>query len=141
MRLVVAANILLAAFLKNAVTREFLLDTRLNLAAPEHLLSETIRHLQKDTSIKKRIGLSSAEIKALFLLLTQQIQVFPETTYLPFMKQALTIAPHREDAPYLALGLMLKAPIWSNDKGLKEQSSVTVYSTQELLVILQGISG
>lgn len=141
MQLVVDANILLAAFLKKAVTREFLLDSRLNLAAPEHLLSETLRHLQSDTSIKKRIGLSSEEIEELFLLLTQRIQVFPETSYRPFMKKALALAQHREDAPYLALGLMLKAAVWSNDKGFKEQTAVTVYSTHELLVILQGISG
>lgn len=141
MQLVVDANILLAAFLKKAVTREFLLDSRLNLAAPEHLLSETLRHLRSDALIRKRIGLSSEKIEDLFLLLTVRIQVFPETAYQSFIKKALALAGHREDAPYLALGLMLKAAIWSNDKRLKEQAVVVVYSTHELLVILQEMSG
>lgn len=141
MQLIVDANILLAAFLKKAVTREFLLDSRLNLAAPEHLLSETLRHLRSNTSIKKRIGLSSEKIETLFLLLTQRIEVFPETSYQPFIKKALALASHREDAPYLALGLMLKAAIWSNDKGFKKQRTVSIYSTHELLVILQAMNG
>jgi predicted nucleic acid-binding protein len=136
-QLVVDANILLAAFLKEALTRELLLDSRLDLAAPEHLLSETFRHLRTSASIRKRIGLSSKEIETLFLLLTQRIQVFPETSYQSVMTKALTLAPHRQDAPYLALALILKAAVWSNDKGMKKQPIVTVYSTSELLAMLQ----
>lgn len=141
MQLVVDANILLAAFLKKAITREFLLDSRLNLSAPEHLLLETLRHLQTNTSIRKRVGLSAEEIAVLFLLLTQRIQVFPEISYQPFIKKALALAAHPEDAPYFALALMLKTGVWSNDKGMKDQTAVTVYSTQELLLMLQEMKG
>ncbi|MBI5415289.1 MAG: PIN domain-containing protein [Candidatus Omnitrophica bacterium] len=137
MQLVVDANILLAAFLKEALTRELLLDSRLDLTAPEYLLSETLRHLNTSASIRKRIGLSSKEIEALFLLLTQRIRVFPETSYQSVMAKALTLAPHRQDAPYLALALILKAAVWSNDKGVKKQTTVTVYSTTELLTMLR----
>lgn len=137
MQLVVDANILLAAFLKKALTRELLLDSRLDLAAPEHLLSEMLRHLRTSASIRKRIGLSSKEIEALFLLLTQQIRVFPGTSYHPVMAKALTLAPHRQDAPYLAVALILKAAVWSNDKGMKKQTTMTVDSTSELLAVLR----
>ena len=137
MQLVVDANILLAAFLKEALTRELLLDSRLDLAAPEHLLLETLRHLRANASIRKRIGLSSEETDALFLLLTQRIRVFPETSYQSVMTKALTLAPHRQDAPYLALALMLEAAVWSNDKSVKKQTTVTVYSTTELLTMLR----
>ncbi|MBI5023608.1 MAG: PIN domain-containing protein [Candidatus Omnitrophica bacterium] len=137
MQLVVDANILLAAFLKEALTRELLLDSRLDLAAPEHLLSETRRHLRTSASIRKRIGLPSKEIEALFLLLTQRIRVFPETSYQPAMAKALALASHRQDAPYLALALKLEAAVWSNDKGMKKQITVTVYSTTELLAVLR----
>ncbi|MBI3617504.1 MAG: PIN domain-containing protein [Candidatus Omnitrophica bacterium] len=137
MQLVVDANILLAAFLKKALTRELLLDSRLDLAAPEHLLSETLRHLRTSSSIRKRIGLSSQKIEALFLLLTQRIRVFPETSYQPAMAKTLALAPHRQDAPYLAVALILKAAVWSNDKGMKKQTTATVYSTSELLTVLR----
>lgn len=137
MQLVVDANILLAAFLKEAITRELLLDSRLDLVAPEHLLSETLRHLRTSASIRKRIGLSFQEIESLFLLLTQRIRVFPETSYQSVMAKALAMAPHRQDAPYLALALTLRVAVWSNDKGMKKQTTITVYSTSELLAVLQ----
>ena len=137
MQLVVDANVLLAAFLKEAITRELLLDSRIDLAAPEHLLSETLRHLRTSASIRKRIGLSSEDIETLFLLLTQRIRVFPETSYQSAVAKALTLAPHRQDAPYLALALILNSAVWSNDKGMKKQITVTVYSTTELLAVLR----
>ncbi|OGX35425.1 MAG: hypothetical protein A3C36_01650 [Omnitrophica WOR_2 bacterium RIFCSPHIGHO2_02_FULL_52_10] len=140
MQLVVDANILLAAFLRKALTRELLLDARLELAAPEHLLSETRRHLLRDASIGKRIGLPVEQIETLFFLLTSRIQVFPQVSYRSFMKQALQLAAHREDAPYLALALMLNSAVWSNDKGMKEQTAVAVHTTSELLSILQEMS-
>lgn len=136
MQLVIDANIRLSAFLKDALTRELLLDSRLDLIAPEYLLSETLRHLHGASSIKKRIGLSSEGIEELFLLLTQRILVFPETSYQSAMAKSLTLAPHIEDAPYLALALILKVSIWSNDKGMAKQSIIKVYSTTELLALL-----
>ena len=137
MQLVIDANILLSAFLKEALTREFLLDSRLDLVAPEYLLSETLRHLRGASSIRKRIGLSPDRIEELFLLLTQRIRVFPVTSYQSVIAQALTLAPHLEDAPYLALALILKAAVWSNDKGMKKQTAITIYSTTELLALLR----
>lgn len=73
MELVVDANILLASFLKEAVTRELLLDSRLN----------------------------------------------------------------KEDAPYLAVGLLLNIPIRSNDRGLKNQNIVKVHTTADIIKILE----
>ena len=42
-----------------------------------------------------------------------------------------------DDAPYLALSLTLKIPIWSNDSAFKRQSLATVYTTPELIKILR----
>lgn len=136
MELVVDANILLASFLKEAVTRELLLDSRLNLLAPEHLLSETSRHLAASSSLRKRIHLSNEDIQKLFEILTMNIQTIPKQSYHRFLGRALTLAPHMEDAPYLAAALSREIPIWSNDRGMKGQNRVKVYTTAELLAVL-----
>ena len=141
MQLVVDANILFAAFLKEAVTRELLLDSRLSLFAPEHLIQETSRHLNHSASIRRRIGLSDRALQELFSILTLRIQVVSKKSYQSFVKEAQLFAPHEEDAPYLALAMFLNIPIWSNDKGFKNQEKVRVYSTQELLVVLEGMTG
>lgn len=130
------ANILLASFLKEAVTRELLLDSRLTLFAPEHLLSEVSRHLEKFASLRKRIQLANEEIQKLFEILTANIQTLTKQSYHRFMKPALTLAPHIEDAPYLAVALSREISIWSNDRGLKRQNAVKVYTTGELLIVL-----
>lgn len=52
------------------------------------------------------------------------------------MMRALAIAPHAEDAPYLALALQRGIALWSNDKGMRAQSDVRIYTTRELLVLL-----
>lgn len=136
MELVVDANVLLAALLKEAITRELLLDTRLRLYAPEHLISETLRHLKTSASLRKRIQLSAKDLEELFYLLTQEIETIPKKEFASQMSEALKIAPHKEDAPYLALALVRNILIWSNDKGIHAQSNVKVYTTKELIFAL-----
>jgi predicted nucleic acid-binding protein len=52
------------------------------------------------------------------------------------LKKAYEISPDREDAIFLAAALALHCPIWSNDKQLKGQDGVVVYSTAEVIGIL-----
>jgi len=133
MELVVDANILLAGFMKAAVTRELLLDSRLKLHAPEHLIYETRKHLLGSSSLRKRLALSPAQIEEVWFLLTESIASHAKTDYQKNYTAALKIAPHPEDAPYLALALALGISLWSNDKGMKEQARVPVLTTHEVL--------
>lgn len=135
MRLVVDANILVAAFLKASVTRELLLDGRLDLYAPEHLLVETRQVLTKRSALR-RIGITASQLGELFACLTSPIRMVAEEEYAHRLGKAIELAPHAEDAPYLAVALTLRAPVWSNDAILKEQGQVRVYTTRELLTEL-----
>ena len=133
MELIVDANVFLAGFMKAAVTRELLLDSRLKLHAPEHLIYETRKHLVGSSSLQKRIGLSSKQIDEIWFILTQNIKSHAKTDYQKTYSAVLKIAPHAEDAPYLALALSMGIPLWSNDKGMKTQNSVRVFATHEIL--------
>lgn len=131
MRLVIDANIMVAAFLKAATTRNLLLDERLELFSPEHLLVEGRKVLKERLSGKKE--LTESAFDQLFFLLTNDIQVLAKEEYASYFAKALEIAPHEEDAPYLACALHLDIPLWSNDVGMKEQTLVKVFSTTDLL--------
>ena len=96
MRLIVDANILLAGLIKEAITRELLLDSRLKLYAPEHLISETLHLLKKNSKIQKRIGLSPKSLEEVFYFLTQEIETHPRKTYASSLTEANRIAPHRQ---------------------------------------------
>jgi predicted nucleic acid-binding protein len=53
------------------------------------------------------------------------------------MPKARRISPDPDDVQYFALALKLDASIWSNDKNLKNQNIVKVFSTDELVKILR----
>lgn len=132
MQLVIDANILVAAFLKAATTRNLLLNERLELCSPEHLLIEA-RKVLKSRLLKKEGDFPESNFDFLFDFLTTSIKVIPMEEYEGYLQKALEIAPHEEDAPYLALAVHLNIPIWSNDIGMKEQSLVRVLSTMDLI--------
>ena len=136
MRLVVDANIVLAGLLRDGTTRSLLLNSSLHLYAPEHLLIETEKHLVVSDRFRKRLKLPKKELAVILTALTSGIGVMPTREYRAYLPHARKIAPHAEDAPYLALALHLLTPLWSNDAGMKKQHEVSVITTTELLKYL-----
>lgn len=66
-----------------------------------------------------------------------EINVFATPELTPFMKKAKLLSPDPNDCPYFALALKLGCPIWSNDKRLKTQYNVKVYSTEDLVGLIK----
>ncbi|MBS3062787.1 MAG: hypothetical protein J4203_02855 [Candidatus Diapherotrites archaeon] len=133
MRAVVDANILLSALLKDSITRKPLLDPRHSFLAPEHLLVEFSRHLQTDRECAKKIKVGKEQAQQVAGSLLAALTAVPEKEYAAFLPQALRLAAHGEDAPYLALALARKLPLWSYDKGFRKQHRVKVLSVSDLL--------
>lgn len=107
MELVVDANILVAGFLRSAVTRELLLDERLTLWVPEYGLTEA-EHVLSAPRFRRRLGsLSASQVRLLLTQLTARTRILPASAYQRKLAKASRLAPHREDAPYLALALHL----------------------------------
>lgn len=136
MKLIVDANILIAALLKNAITRELLIRENIDFFAPEHLLHE-LKHLLKNPKIRKRFKINNADLNELTSAILSRIKFVPEKLFLNFIKHSISLVTHPEDAPYIGLSLALKSPLWSNDYALKEQSAVKVYTTSELIKLLK----
>jgi len=136
MQLIVDANILVAAFLKSAVTRELLFDNEVELFSPEYFSMEVIQTTRKNKILKKCLALTKKEIDELLDSLLSPIKIIPEEEYNAFLEKANREVP-LDDAPYLALSLAIKIPIWSNDAAFKKQTLVKIYTTSELLKILK----
>src|SRR3989338_7761880 len=136
MQLIVDANILIAAFLKSATTRELLFDEELELFAPEYFTMEISRTVKEDKSLEKYIVLTKVEIEEFLTFLLDPIKIIPEEEYASFIEKATREVPS-DDAPYLALALALNIPIWSNDSAFKKQSMAKVYTTSELVKLLR----
>ncbi|MBI2575782.1 hypothetical protein HYV84_01090 [Candidatus Woesearchaeota archaeon] len=129
MELVIDANPLFAALIKGSFTASIIASYGVRLFAPEFLFEEFLEHKEEILGKAKR---SEEEFRELFSILTKLIKTIPSKEIGPFLEEARQISPDEDDVPYLALAIKLNAPIWSNDKRLKRQDRVKVYSTEDL---------
>lgn len=137
MELVIDTNVLVAGFLRSATTRELLLDERLILWAPEYLLTEAERVLLTPR-LRRRLGaLSPQDVRVVLSQLTSRIRILPTSAFRLKLPDAKALVADPEDAPFIALALQLHLPLWSNDAPLKVQHTVPVYTTEDILSLLQ----
>lgn len=130
MDLVVDANAIFAALIKDGPTIDLLLEPEFHLFAPEFLFTEILKYKRE---IIKKTNRSQEEFDEIFEILRWKITIIPKEEFESFLEKAHSICPDENDAVYFALALRLNISIWSNDKKLKEQDTVKVYSTKDLL--------
>ena len=131
MKLIVDANVLFAALIKEGSTAELLISDKLQLFAPEFLFTEFAKYKQL---ILRKTHRNEEEFNHFLEILKEQISIVPKKEIAPFMDEANKISPDPKDTIYLALAIALKSNIWSNDKKLKQdQTKITIYSTDELI--------
>lgn len=131
MKLVVDANILFAALIKEESTAELLISDKLHLFAPEFLFEEFSKY---EELILKKTHRSNEEFNQFLDILKDQITIVPKKEITPFIDKAEKISPDPKDTIFLALALSLNSNVWSNDTKLKEgQNIVNVLSTEELI--------
>lgn len=134
MDVVVDANVLFAALIRDGLSMDLLLDRNLHLYVPEFIFEEFSAHVDEILQKTKR---TRAEFDDVRSNLEQILSIVPNEDFEKYLEEAVEISPDKEDAPYVALALKLKTPIWSNDKKLKEQSKILIYNTTELFYFLR----
>lgn len=130
MDLVVDANILFAALIKKSVTSDLIVDNSLNLNSVGYLFSEFGRY---KSLIISKTDRTEEDFEMFMQIVQEKIKVIPFCEYGHLMKKAQKISPDPKDVEYLALALKLGCAVWSNDKKLKEQDKVKIYSTEDLV--------
>lgn len=120
-------------FLKEGKHWIFSLYKRFEFVAPEFLMVEIKNHADE---IVTRTGLSIEKLGKVLTFLEKEIEFVPFEEFTEFYEEADRISPDPDDVQYFALALKLKGAIWSNDKALKRQSAVEVFSTGDLLKLL-----
>ena len=135
MKLVVDTNCLISALIREGKTRELICSSQIKLYAPEHIISETANH---KLEILKKSGLENKDFELLINILLAQITIIPKQEFQECKEEALKLVTHSEDSLFIALAIHLQIPLWSNDEDLKLQKIVKIYSTKELLGIIEG---
>jgi len=133
MNLVIDANILFAILIKEGKTEELLYEHK--LYGPEFLFTEFDKYR---TLILEKTKRKEEDFDKLLEILKRRIELVPNKETNGFMEEAQKICADKKDIDYFCLALMKDCSIWSNDKKMREQTKVIIYSTQELARILDG---
>lgn len=135
MELVIDANIVFSALISaESKTCDLLFSDEITLFAPEFLQEEFEKHKQE---ILLKSGLPEVDFDLALSLILSRIRFIPFSEFKSFINQAKEICPDPNDTEYFAAALKLGDLIWSNDKELKSQDTVRIYSTQDLLKMLK----
>lgn len=135
MELVVDANILVSALLKEGTTRELMFNTDLILYTSEFIVEEFFEHIDKlaqKACLSKKVFQGQAEQ----LIIESKLRIISKKEVKLFIKKAEQISPDSDDVLYFATALKFNCGIWSNDKELKKQKQIKIYSTSDLLKLL-----
>lgn len=130
MELVLDANILFAAIIKDSKTTELLLDPRVKLYLPEFALQEFAKY---EKELLQKTNRTKEEFEEILAIIKKIVRIVPKEEFRNKIREAAKICPDRGDIDYFALALKLNIPIWSNDKKLKKQNNVKIYSTEEIM--------
>jgi predicted nucleic acid-binding protein len=134
MNIIVDTNILFSFFWKRSITYSLLINQNIEYFAPEFALEEINAH---KTDIITKTGLTLGEFEAKRRDLAIAVSFVPLEDYSSHLKHALKHCPDTNDVDFFALAIKLKLSFWSNDSILKKQNKVKVYSTSDLLRLLE----
>jgi len=129
MDLVIDANVLFSALIKDSFTYNLLFSDAFHIFTPEYIFTELEKHKEK---ILKKTERTTEEFFRLVETLKRRIVIVPLEELVPYIEEAEKLTPDPDDMAYFALALKLNCAIWSNDKKLKEQDKIKVYNTHEL---------
>ena len=102
MDLVVDANEIFAALIKESKTHELIFDERLHLFTTEFFFTEFNKHSEE---IREKTEKTEGELNNLFDVLKKKITLIPLEELLPFVDEAEKISPDPDDVAYFALAL------------------------------------
>ena len=136
-RLVVDANVFIAAFLRSSTVRRLLTLSLVDFYVPEFLWEEIGPHLPE---LATRAGLSEVAASELVELLESCVATIPAEALLPHWKRAAGAMRRVDprDTAYVAAALAVPCDgIWSDDRHLKAQRIVPCWTTEELVSALR----
>lgn len=130
-KLVLEANVKFSIMKPDSAASYLFFTLKAKFFAPEYIESEMNKHKSECLSESK---LSEHEFELWQDEVDKRIKFRNHSEYEELLEKSVSVLPDKEDSPYLALALAINATaIWSNDPHLKQQSSVKVFTTRELI--------
>ncbi len=137
MKLIVDTNRVIAALVKNNLSRIIILFSDIELVSPEFVLDEIIKYKEE---IISKAGIDDEEFNSIFSILFKSIKLISQPEYSNSIAEASELISDidKKDVPFIALALAIENDgIWSDDKHLEKQSKIKIWKTMEILDFLQ----
>lgn len=130
--IVIDANIVFAAFIKDGATREIILERGRDLRSPPWLWAEVAARFEW---LQEKTGLTPAALEELLRQIRERIVDIPEAAIGRHKEQALSMTEKsgRKDAPYIAAVLAVEGTLWTHDRMLITEVGVPTIRTEELI--------
>jgi len=130
--IVIDANILISALIKDGIIRRILANFKINFLFPDFGLNEIY---SCKTEIIRKAKVSEKEFDILLLRLLKYVRLIPFDIIVRYKKEADSIIGHidKEDTAFIATALAFNAPIWSDDKHFQQQNKVKVLTTKDII--------
>lgn len=135
MELVIDTNVLFSFFKSDSTTRKIMSDTSLKLFAPKETFTELLKYKKE---ICNKSNITEKEFKKTIINISSIVKIVPKSKFAKSYEEAKNVLSDdsKDDAPFVGLALYLGILLWSNDSALKKQSKVKVFSTYDLMKIL-----
>ena len=133
MRLIIDNNILFSLMKPDSTNSHLFSIMNVEFLSPEFINNE-FKKYEDECLLKSK--LSKLDFIKRKKEILDKIKFIKFSEYEKFIKNAELYTKDIDDSPYIALALKLNYPIWSNDKRLKEQNKVKVFSTEDIIEIL-----
>lgn len=130
MDLVVDANVIIAAIIKENISYTLLFREDFHLYTAEYIFTEIEEHKKE---ILKKTKKTEEDFYKLIETLKRRIHLVPLEELIPCLNKAEKIDPDPDDVIYFALALKLNCALWTNDKDLKQQDKIRIYHTHDLV--------
>jgi predicted nucleic acid-binding protein len=135
MRIVVDANMLIAALIKNGKAREILLSGKFEFVSPGFVKDEMYKYYDY---IRNRAQTTKKELDLLIEIIFKEIVVVPSTRYNGELNRAKALMKEdTDDVPYVACYFALKCDaIWTHDPHFYEKHEIKIVRTSYLIKLL-----
>lgn len=135
MRIVIDANMVIAALVKDSKSRKIIVNRSFEFISPDFLLGEINKH---GNYICEKSGLSKEEFELLILLLLEHIKIILASEYEESIDTAKEIMKEdAKDVPYVACYMALKCDgIWTNDTDYDNKNHIKALKTKDLIKLL-----
>ena len=134
MKIVIDANVAIAALARAAITREVLIYPYIYYYTPVFLIEELKEH---EDEIKEKVG---PTYTSALDLITKKLKILSYGDYEPWLKDAEAIISKidKDDVPYIAVALAISADgLWSYDEHFTKQSAVKTISIKNLIFLIR----